>query len=167
MLIKISVENFKSFDKKEELSMLSSSKIQTNKSHRLKIKQTTLLKNAVVYGSNASGKSNLVTAGAFIRNVLMEGLPVGSVNDFCRNNMKNKDRESVFEILFTVGDTFYAYGFSAILSQRKITEEWLFELMQDGSAHNLFMREGDKAPVLGRGKGKSDNCRKESICSIF
>ena len=44
MLIKISVENFKSFDKKEELSMLSSSKIQTNKSHRLKIKQTTLLK---------------------------------------------------------------------------------------------------------------------------
>ena len=149
MLIKISVENFKSFDKKEELSMLSSSKIQTNKSHRLKIKQTTLLKNAVVYGANASGKSNLVTAVAFIRNVLMEGLPVGSVNDFCRNNMKNKDRESVFEIQFTVGDTFYAYGFSAILSQRKITEEWLFELMQDGSAHNLFMREGDKAPVLG------------------
>ena len=98
MLIKISVENFKSFDKKEELSMLSSSKIQTNKSHRLKIKQTTLLKNAVVYGANASGKSNLVTAVAFIRNVLMEGLPVGSVNDFCRNNMKNKDRESVFEI---------------------------------------------------------------------
>ena len=93
MLIKISVENFKSFDKKEELSMLSSSKIQTNKSHRLKIKQTTLLKNAVVYGANASGKSNLVTAVAFIRNVLMEGLPVGSVNDFCRNNMKNKDRE--------------------------------------------------------------------------
>ena len=35
--------------------------------------------------------------------------------------MKNKDRESVFEIQFTVGDTFYAYGFSAILSQRKIT----------------------------------------------
>ena len=148
MLIKISVENFKSFDKKEELSILSSSKIQTNKSHRLKIKQTTLLKNAVVYGANASGKSNLVTAVAFIRNVLMEGLPVGFVNDFCRNNMKNKDRESVFEIQFTVGDTLYAYGFSAILSQRKITEEWLFELMQDGSAHNLFMREGDKAPVL-------------------
>ena len=80
----------------------------------------------LVYGANASGKSNLVTAVAFIRNVLMEGLPVGSVNDFCRNNMKNKDRESVFEIQFTVGDTFYAYGFSAILSQRKITEEWLF-----------------------------------------
>ena len=149
MLIKISVENFKSFDQKEELSMISSSKMQGNKSHRMKIKQTQLLKNAVVYGANASGKSNLVAAFAFIKTVLMEGLPVGSVNDFCRNKEANKIRESVFELQFTIGDTFYAYGFSAILSQRKITEEWLYELMQDGGAHQLYIREGSNAPVLG------------------
>ena len=149
MLIKISVENFKSFDQKEELSMISSSKMQGNKNHRIKIKQTQLLKNAVVYGANASGKSNLVAAFAFIKTVLMEGLPVGSVNDFCRGKEDNKIRESVFELQFTVGDTFYAYGFSAILSQRKITEEWLYELMQDGGAHQLFLRKGGEAPVLG------------------
>lgn len=149
MLIKISVENFKSFDQKEELSMISSSKMQGNKNHRIKIKQTQLLKNAVVYGANASGKSNLVAAFAFIKTVLMEGLPVGSVNDFCRSKEDNKIRESVFELQFTVGDTFYAYGFSAILSQRKITEEWLYELMQDGGAHQLFLRKGGEAPVLG------------------
>ena len=149
MLIKISIENFKSFDQKEELSMISSSKMQGNKNHRLQIKQTKLLKNAVVYGANASGKSNLVTAFAFIKATLMEGLPVVSVNDFCRNKEENKNRESVFELQFTVGDTFYAYGFSAILSQRKITEEWLYELMQDGGAHQLFVREGDSAPILG------------------
>ena len=45
MLVKLSVENFKSFDQKEELSMISSSKMQGNKSHRVKIKQTQLLKN--------------------------------------------------------------------------------------------------------------------------
>jgi AAA15 family ATPase/GTPase len=151
MLIKITVENFKSFDNKEELSMISSSKIQSNKNHRLKIKQTTLLKNAVVYGANASGKSNLVKTIAFVKTVLMEGLPVNSVNDFCRNKAENRDRESFFELQFTVGDKFYAYGFSAVLSQRKIMEEWLYELMQDGSAHNLFIREGSKAPVLGEG----------------
>lgn len=149
MLIKIAVENFKSFDQKEELSMISSSKMQGNKNHRIKIKQTHLLKNAVIYGANASGKSNLVAVFAFIKTVLAEGLPVGSINDFCRNRGANKDRESVFELQFTVGDTFYAYGFSAILSQRKITEEWLYELMQDGSAHLLFIREGISAPVLG------------------
>ena len=151
MLIKISVENYKSFDQKEELSMISSSKMQGNKSHRIKIKQTQLLKNAVVYGANASGKSNLVAAFAFIKATLMEGLPVGSANDFCRNNEENKMRESIFELQFTVGDTFYAYGFSAILSQRRITEEWLYELMQDGGAHQLFLRKGGEVPELGDG----------------
>ena len=149
MLIKISVENFKSFDQKEELSMLSSSKMQGNKSHRMKIKQTQMLKNAVVYGANASGKSNLVATFAFIKAALIEGLPVGSVTDFCRNRAENKERESIFELQFTVDDTFYAYGFSAVLSQRRITEEWLYELMQDGGAHQLFIREGSKAPALG------------------
>lgn len=149
MLIGLSVENFKSFDQKEEFSMISSSKMQGNKNHRVKIKQTQLLKNAVVYGANASGKTNLVAAFAFIKAVLTEGLPVGSVNYFCRNREENKERASVFELRFTVGDTFYAYGFSAILSQRKITEEWLYELMQDGGAHQLFIREGSNAPLLG------------------
>lgn len=160
MLLKISVENFKSFDKREELSMISSSKVQVNKNHRVKIKQTNLLKNAVVYGANASGKSNLVAAFAFIKEVLMEGLPMGSVNDFCRNAEENKTRESVFELQFTVGDTFYAYGFSAILSRRQITEEWLYELMQGGGARQLFIREGNKAPSLGDGVNLTSSAEK-------
>lgn len=151
MLVNITVENFKSFDKKEELSMISSSKIQENKSHRIKIKQTNLLKNAVIYGANASGKSNLVKSLEFIKTVIMEGLPLESVDDYCRNKDSNKDRESVFELQFTVGDKFYAYGFAAVLSKRKITEEWLYELMQDGNANNLFSRSGGNMPKLGEG----------------
>ena len=151
MLVNITVENFKSFDKKEELSMISSSKIQENKSHRIKIKQTNLLKNAVIYGANASGKSNLVKSLEFIKSVIMEGLPLESVNYYCRNKDSNKDRESVFELQFTVGDKFYAYGFAAVLSRRKIIEEWLYELMQDGNANNLFSRDGDNMPKLGEG----------------
>ena len=34
MLVKISVENFKSFDKATELTMISSNKIRTNANHR-------------------------------------------------------------------------------------------------------------------------------------
>lgn len=149
MLLRVSVENYKSFDQKEELSFISSSKIQTNKNHRIKIKQTSILKNAVVYGANASGKSNLVKAISFIKKTLLEGLPVNSTNDFCRNTLENETRESIFELQFTIEDKFYAYGFSTILSQRIITEEWLYELMQDGSSHNLFLREKDKSPVIG------------------
>ena len=150
MLVKVSMENFKSFDKREELSMVSSSKLQGNKEHKIKIKQTNLLKNAVVYGANASGKSNLFRVFDFIKATINEGLPVNSVNDYCRNSMENKSRESVFELQFTVGDKFYAYGFSAVLSERRITEEWLYELLQDGSANNLFIREGVNTPVLGK-----------------
>ncbi len=149
MILKISVENFKSFDKKEELSMISSSKIQTNKNHKQKVKQVNILKNAVVYGANASGKSNLVDVLQFFKDTLSGGLPINCVNSFCRNRQENKDRESLFELQFTVGDSFYAYGFSAVLSQRKITEEWLYELMQDGTAHNLFIRPQNGVPSLG------------------
>lgn len=149
MLLKVSVENFKSFDKCEELSMISSSKIRENTSHKIKIKQTSILKNAAVYGANASGKSNLFEVFAFAKAVLNQGLPVNSVKDFCRNNEKNKERASAFEFQFTVGDRFYAYGFSAILSQRKVTGEWLYELLQDGSSHNLFTRNGNDKPALG------------------
>jgi hypothetical protein len=36
----------------------------------------------------------------------MEGLPVGSANDFCRGREANKTRESVFELQFSVGGKF-------------------------------------------------------------
>ena len=156
MLIKVSVENFKSFDGREELSMISSSKIHAHKEHKVKIKQVNLLKNAVVYGANASGKSNLFRVFDFMKATVQQGLPINSVNDFCRSRIENEKRESVFELQFTVGDKFYAYGFSAILSERRITEEWLYALMQDGSARNLFFRDYKSAPVLGEGLILSD-----------
>ena len=67
MLVNISASNFKSFDKTERLSMISSSKIQTHTDHVRKIKDTKILKNAVIYGANASGKSNLVEILQFMQ----------------------------------------------------------------------------------------------------
>ena len=128
MLIKISVENFKSFDQKEELSMISSSKMQGNKNHRVQIKQTKLLKNAVVYGANASGKSNLVTAFAFIKATLMEGLPVVSVNDFCRNREENKNRESIFELQFRSEILFMHMVFRQFLVRGKLRKNGCMNL---------------------------------------
>ena len=43
-----------------EINMISSSKIRSHKNHKVKIKQTSILKNGVIYGANAAGKSNLV-----------------------------------------------------------------------------------------------------------
>lgn len=78
MLVNISASNFKSFDKTERLSMISSSKIQTHTGHVRKIKDTKILKNAVIYGANASGKSNLVEILRFMQWTLQHGLPFES-----------------------------------------------------------------------------------------
>ena len=53
VLIKVSIENFKSFDSPTELNMISSEKIQSHKDHRINIKSTNILKHAVIYGANA------------------------------------------------------------------------------------------------------------------
>jgi hypothetical protein len=148
MLVKVSIENFKSFDAPVELTMISSSKIQSNKDHRVKTKQTQILKYGVVYGANASGKSNLVDFFYFFQTAVRKGLPIESVEWFCKNQKENKQRESSFEMQLTIGNKFYAYGFSAILSERKIVNEWLYELYQDGNSKRIFEREASQRPML-------------------
>lgn len=148
MLVKVSIENFKSFDNATELTMISSNKIRANANHRLKIKSTQLLKYGVVYGANAAGKTNLVEFFRFFKECVSNGIPMEAAGMFCKNREENKERESSFEVQITVDDKFYAYGFSVVLSRRKITAEWLYELYQNGSARCLFERERNKRPVL-------------------
>lgn len=94
MFIRLSVENFKSFNTRQELSLLSSSKIQEMANHCVEIKGVKLLKNAAIYGGNASGKTNVIKAMKFIKTVLLYGLPINSSDLYCRNHKSNKDKIS-------------------------------------------------------------------------
>ena len=40
MLVKVSIENFKSFDSKTEFTMISSNKIRSHRDHKIEIKGT-------------------------------------------------------------------------------------------------------------------------------
>ena len=148
MLVKVSIENFKSFDNITELTMISSNKIRVNANHRIKIENTQLLKYGVIYGANAAGKTNLIEFFHFFKKCIRKGIPIEGIGMFCKNREENKERESSFEVQITIGNKFYAYGFSAILSKRKITAEWLYQLYKNGSARCLFERDGNKRPVL-------------------
>ncbi len=148
MIVKVSIENFKSFESMVELTMISSGKIQDHKDHRIGIKSTNILKHAVIYGANAAGKSNLVDFFRLFKRVVEKDIPIEATEWYCKNHEENRMKASTFEIQFTLGNKFYAYGFSAILSERKIVEEWLYELYQDGSAKRLFERERDARPAL-------------------
>ena len=149
MLIKILIENFLSFEKETELSMIPSNKTRKKQEHKISVKSTPLLKHAVIYGANASGKSNLVEAFQFIKQCVTKSIPVNATNMFCKSKKDNENKPSTFELQFSLNEKFYAYGFSLQLSERRIVSEWLYELYQNDSSKALFERELDKKPVIG------------------
>lgn len=149
MLINMKVENFKSFENATELSMICSSKIRKKKEDRVIIKRTRLLKYGVIYGANASGKTNLVEFFRFFQRCMKRGLTTESSQLFCKNRKENRNKDSSFELQISVGDDFYAYGFSAILNDSLITGEWLYKLNPSGTAELLFEREAAGKVSLG------------------
>lgn len=152
MLTRIVVGNFKSFDEVTDLNMVSSSKIRTKADHRVVVAPNLkLLRHAVIYGANASGKSNLIALISFFTKVVANELPVNSPRLYCRNREENRNKESLFEIQMELEGQFFAYGFKAFLAERRISEEWLCELHSGGRSSTVFERESGKPPVLGKG----------------
>ena len=169
MLVKLSVDNFMSFDKETEFTMIPSNRTTKKKEHKIKIKSTSLLKYAVIYGANAAGKSNLVEVFNFIQYCVMKSMPAKSATMFCKTKEENSKRNSNFEIQFTLDGKFYAYGFSVYLQENKIVSEWLYELYQNGSAKTLFERENGKKPMLGEGivLGNFDETKMQTYLDDF
>ena len=75
MLIRFTVENFMSFKEEVEFSMVAGRpRMHPDHIYRVpKRKDLRLLKTGVVYGANASGKSNLIAAMSFARWMILRG----------------------------------------------------------------------------------------------
>lgn len=100
-----------------------------------------MLKFAAIYGANASGKSNLIKALKFMREVVVRGLPQGHTDMYCKLDETNKTKESYFELEIMLNDKYYSYGFEVILNQSKFISEWLVELIGDDKEKVLFSRD--------------------------
>ena len=75
-----------------------------------------------VYGANGSGKSNLVKAMKYSRDIALYGrsdLPVAA------NDPKH---DSYFEYVVTIKDSTYSYGFEINVAKNVIKSEWLYIL---------------------------------------
>ena len=118
MLIKVIVDNFLSFNKETELTMIPSNKTRKIPEHKINVKSTSMLKYAVIYGANASGKSNLIEAFRFIKYCVEKAIPAEAADKFCKVSECNSNRPSLFELQFTIGEKFYAYGFSLMLRHK-------------------------------------------------
>lgn len=145
MLIRFNIKNFLSFStrdngKSEEFSMLAG-KVRSKKEHIYDDDYIKLLKFAAVYGANAAGKSNLVKAMDFMKKTVINGLPEGHTDKYCKVDPENKSKESYFEFEIKLGKSYYSYGFEVVLNESKFISEWLLELTPDNKEKLLFSRD--------------------------
>lgn len=128
MLVQFSVKNFLSFDEEVVFSMVAIGADQQHPTHLIPDtprKSDCLLRAAALYGANASGKSNLVLAMRFARDLIISGTR-GSQLIPNRPFKMGADisRPTKFEFTIKTRGILYNYGFS--LDGARIIEEWLF-----------------------------------------
>ena len=141
MLIRFAVENYLSFKDEVEFSMVASRKSR-HPSHIVKRERKTdlrLLKTGVLYGANASGKSNLISSLAFAKDMVLGGVPARGnipVHPFLLNSASEKE-PSKFEFEFRVGEHDYIYSFE--LDRHRVHHEQLCEIKKNVEK-NIFER---------------------------
>ena len=131
MLIQFSAKNYLSFKDEQTLSltMAKGGELVNSNTFRSNLSAPAgLLKTAVIYGPNASGKSNLLAALVAIKRIVTDSatewqrgkeLPV---IPFLLDEM-SAESPSEFEIVFVADGVRYQYGFAA--TSERVHEEWL------------------------------------------
>jgi AAA15 family ATPase/GTPase len=174
MLIEFTVENYLSFKDETTFSMVAdksiSKDLENNKFLEPVSKKFELLKSAVIYGANASGKSNLLKSLAFMKQKVFT-----SFRDSLINNEENQDinnfklssstenKPSMFEVIFIQNNKRYRYGFE--IDNKKVCSEWLFYVPEKRET-NLFKREGNKFKInesFKEGKGLEEKTREDVL----
>lgn len=148
MIQEFSVENYKSFKERAVFSLLATSIKDRGDEAIIKTDRDDFLKSAVIYGANASGKSNFLDALALMRGLVNNSaqtqvnVPI-EVEPFllCKSNL---DKPSCFEIIFFIDAIKYRYGFEA--TRKRIVAEWLFQAKKV-KEYPLFIRENDEFQV--------------------
>ena len=144
MLNQFSVENFLSIKDKVVLSLLAS-KDNEHPEHLIMDGNKSYLKSAVIYGANASGKSNVLNAFWFMVNYVLTSHNQQLHKTIGRSPFKfdpeTPTRPSSFEVIFTTEGIRYAYGFS--VTDKAVTEEYLY-YYPNGRQALIFERKNTK-----------------------
>lgn len=89
-----------------------------------------LLRSAVIYGANASGKSNVLKAMAFYRHFITDSFKNSQAGEAIdvenfRLNATSIYEPTTMEATFIVGDFIYRYGFE--VDSKVVRSEWLYQ----------------------------------------
>lgn len=139
MLVKFKVANFLSYNKEQTLSM-EAGKVRAHSDRIYTNKKLKLLKFMSIYGANASGKSNLIEALDFSKQIIVTGLPSDFGDYYCKLSEENADLPTKFEYTIELEGKRYCYGFSVILKNASFQSEWLYELTYGKNYNIIFER---------------------------
>lgn len=132
MLVQFRVKNFRSLRDEQVLSLVASTDKTLLDTHALGTglkAAPQLLKSTVVYGANASGKSNLIKALQYMQGVVQQSAALQPDQTFGRLqpfklDVASGSKPTEFEVTFIIDSVRYQYGF-AMTSQRIVSEHLL------------------------------------------
>lgn len=144
MLVYFTVGNFLSFNEKRTLS-LEAKGISELKRNVANFNGDKLLRSAVVYGANSSGKSNLIKALQRMRSMVINSVRLNDTDELEFSpfllSTETEGEPTFFEISFWIDNVKYRYGFEYNLIE--IVNEWLFSGKTSKSEKPLFIRTPD------------------------
>lgn len=136
MLVMFKVKNFMSFRDEAILDLRATSYVQ-HPSHLLRVNEKyNLLKTVALYGANASGKSNFISAMYFFEKYIFSQFISNKESDSLDQTKqfrydlepfalsKEKDKVSEFDIIFVRNKKQFQYGFEC--TNESVVSEWYF-----------------------------------------
>ena len=157
MLLEFSCSNHKSIRDEVLFSMLAG-KDTTHEDKTKEFAGIRVLKAAVIYGANGSGKSNFIDAISFVKNLVVNSITLQPGQGIKQNphKLKGYDAESTYKIQFVTKGIRYVFGF--ILKNMLVTEEYLY-YFPNGRQTKIFERVGNGFTAGSKFRGRFNACK--------
>jgi abortive infection family protein len=167
MLLNFAVTNYRSIKERQVFSLMAVEGLPHEESLIRSKDNIPILPVALLFGANASGKSNILRAFGMMRQMVLNSVrlnPDDTLDEYepflldeeSRNNSTELEAEF---ITIGVGKIEHHYRYGLAFSETLITEEWLYRY-EGGNETELFSRDRDKVQVneteFPEGKGKED-----------
>lgn len=157
MLLEFRCSNFRSIKSPILFSML----VGQDTSHEdnwVEFDGHRILRSAVIYGANGSGKSNLVKAILFLKNLVMESISLqpGQLIRYQPHKKSLETEGCAFSIQFIKNKMRYSYGFTQ--KAEGIAEEHLF-FYPKGRQVKIFTRDTRAFQEGDKFRGQFEQCR--------
>lgn len=157
MLLEFSCSNFKSIREKVLFSMIAG-KDDSNEESLIDYGKNRVLRSAAIYGANGSGKSALVEAIQFVKDLVCSSVNLQPGQGVLQIPHKTLgfDSDSEYAIQFVKDGVRFAYGFT--LNKTLVSEEYLYYFPK-GRQTVVFERDAESYQAGSRFVGGYEACK--------